>query len=51
MKNIIRKISWPQRRPNGIVEDIEEMTFAETEKKISKKRGKKGGIGCPDCPK
>ena len=51
MKNIIRKISWPQRRPNGIVEDIEDRAFPEVKKKMSKKRGKKGGIGCPDCPK
>ena len=51
MKNIIKKISWLQRRPDGITEDVEDKTFSKAEKKASKKRGKKGGIGCPDCPK
>lgn len=50
MKNIIKKISWPQKRPNGIIEDVDITPFVEAEKKV-KKRGKKSGIGCPDCPK
>lgn len=51
MKNIIKKISWPQRRPNGITEYVEDRTFEKVERKTNKKRGRKGGIGCPDCPK
>ena len=51
MKNIIKKISWLQRKPNVTMEDVEEKAFEKVEIKTSKKRGRKGGIGCPDCPK
>lgn len=51
MKNIIKKISWLQHRPNVLAEDVDAADFAKTEKKTIKKRGRKSGIGCPDCPK
>ena len=51
MKNIIKRISWLQKRPNGVIVEAEEETFKKSANKTSKPRGKKGGIGCPDCPK
>ena len=46
-----KKISWLQKNPNIIGEGVEAKTIVEVEKKTNKKRGKKGGIGCPNCAK
>lgn len=52
MKNFMtNKISWLQKNPNIIGEGVEAKTITEVEKKTIKKRGSKGGIGCPNCPK
>ena len=46
-----KKISWLQKNPNIIGEGVEAKTIVEVEKKTRKKLDKKGGIGCPNCPK
>lgn len=52
MKNYMNKFkSWLQENPNVIGENVEAKTAVDVEKKTSKKHGKKGGIGCPGCPK
>lgn len=51
MKSFTKKTSWLQKNPNIIGENVEAKTIVEVEKKANKKRDKKGGIGCPNCPK
>lgn len=51
MRSFTKNRSWLQKNPNIIGEGVEAKTIIDVEKKTSNKRGKKGGIDCPNCPK